>query len=162
MAGINELSSHVYVAGAMPPQTLSTTTATEVTAMQYTNIAGWQGAMVILSIGEGVTSDATFTFNVAHSSDISTDLEAAGMLSSDTFDMPVTLLDSEVSVTVGRVYVGDINFKTQGWFDGYIQPVISEVMPTGETIISSAVFVLYGPTGSSAERSQSQTLVTAF
>jgi hypothetical protein len=162
---MKELSEHVFVAGAIPPQALDTTTALEVTAMQYLEIDEWESVLVLVAVGVATDSDTTFTLQIAHSESIDTNLDLAD-LSSDTFEMVITVADSDISATVGRVFVGDIDFKAQGWTGGYIQPFIaSPGVTTSESMQVSCVFVLYGGQGSTATRKgadQTQTVVQAF
>ncbi len=163
MAEMKELSEHVFVAGGIPPQVLDTTTALLATAMQYVEIDEWEGALVLLSVGEATDSDTAFTMGIAYSSDVDTDLDVA--ISSDTFEIVVTVADSDISLTAGRVFVGDIDFKAQGWTDGFIQPIITTEITTAETMAVSCVIVLYGGQGSSATRKgadQALTVVQAF
>jgi len=165
MAAITELSEHVYVAGLIPPSTLDTTTAAEVTAMQYIDIDGWEGVLVVVSVGTASDAAVAPVLTLAHSAAIDTDLEASGALSSDTFELLPTSATSDISATTGRVFVGDIDFKAQGWTGGYIQPVITTPVATTTSILISAVAVLYGGQGNSATRNhadQQQTLVTAY
>ncbi len=165
MAEMKELSEHVFVAGAIPPQNLSTAIALEVTAMQYVEIDEWEGVLILVSVGDTIDSDTTFTLQIAHSAGIDTNLDLAA-LDSDTFEMVISVASSDISLTQGRVFVGDIDFKAQGWTGGYIQPFIKGPgVTTSETMNVSAVFVLYGGQGSSATRKgadQALTVVQAF
>ena len=166
MASLNELEPHVYVASGMSPEIYDTTTGETITDMQYVQIDGWEACLVVVSTGTATDSDTTCTSSVAHSLFIDTDLELSGKLSSDVFEMVITVPSSDYSTTEGEVYVGDINFESVGWDNiGYIQPVFTTEITLNETLGLSLVFVLYGPSGNADTRlhpGQKNAVVTAY